>query len=140
MKVSNYGMINLMNTLDMFGNRKLPQKISYAITRNIMILSSEYECYEKSLKKIFDRYDEYFERDENSQIIVNDNGIPVVCAEKSEDFASELTELLNIEINIDIKHISLDVFDYDDISGKYDILTPQEIIMLQSILCHGEQK
>jgi len=135
MKISNFGMINLMNTLDAFGDRKLPQKISYAITRTLMDISKEYSYYDKELKKLFKSYDGYIQKDDGGNMIMNDSGIPIVEGDKSQEFIAELNELLNIEVEISIKYINCDVFDYDD-TDKYDVLSPIEIATLQSILCN----
>ncbi len=137
MKTSNFGMINLMNTLDSFVDRKLPQKISYAITRTFMDVSKEYAYYDKELKKLFKSYDLYIKKDDEGNMVMNSSGIPIIEGEKSEDFVKELNELLSIEVEIKIKNVDMDVFDYDD-NGKYDVLSPAEIMTLQSILCIAE--
>lgn len=139
MKISNFGMINIMNTLDEFGERKLPQKISYAITRTHMSAIKEYSYYEKELSKLFKSYDEFIKKDDEGNPTFNENGIPIIEGVKAEEFVAELNELLNIEVDLDIKTVSMDAFDYDD-NGKYDILSPREIIILQSILCEPEKE
>lgn len=39
MKMTNLVMVNLMNTLQAYSAKKLPQKISFAITRNLIKIS-----------------------------------------------------------------------------------------------------
>ena len=135
MKMSNYTMVNILNTLNSFGNKKLPQKISYAITRNIMIFRKEYECYENAFKKLLAKYDKDIEKDVDGNIVQNKDGIPVVNGEASKDFYNELNELLRIELDVNIYQIPSDVFDYED-SERYDAMSASEIIQLQSIMCN----
>ena len=134
MKMSNYTMVNVLNTLNSFGNKKLPQKISYAITRNIMIFRKEYEFYEREFGKLLVKYDKDIEKDVDGNIVHNKDGVPVVNGEASKDFYNELNELLMIELDISIYQISPEVFDYED-SERYDAMSASEIIQLQSILC-----
>lgn len=134
MKMSNYTMVNVLNTLNSFGNKKLPQKISYAITRNIMIFRKEYEFYEREFGKLLVKYDKDIEKDVDGNMVHNKDGIPVVNGEASKDFYNELNELLMIELDISIYQISPEVFDYED-SERYDAMSASEIIQLQSIMC-----
>ena len=134
MKMSNYTMVNVLNTLNSFGNKKLPQKISYAITRNIMIFRKEYEFYEREFGKLLVKYDKDIEKDVDGNIVHNKDGVPVVNGEASKDFYNELNELLMIELDISIYQISPEVFDYED-SERYDAMSASEIIQLQSIIC-----
>lgn len=134
MKMTNYTMVNVLNTLNSFGNKKLPQKISYAITRNIMIFRKEYEFYEREFKKLLVKYDKDIEKDVDGNMVHNKDGVPVVNGEASKDFYNELNELLMIELDISIYQISPEVFDYED-SERYDAMSASEIIQLQSIIC-----
>lgn len=135
MKMSNYTMVNVLNTLNSFGNKKLPQKISYAITRNIMIFRKEYEFYEREFGKLLVKYDKDIEKDVDGNMVHNKDGIPVVNGEASKDFYNELNELLRIELDVNIYQIPSDVFDYED-SERYDAMSASEIIQLQSIMCN----
>lgn len=135
MKMTNYTMVNVLNTLNSFGDKKLPQKISYAITKNIMIFRKEYECYEREFKKLLAKYDKDIEKDVDGNMVQNKDGIPVVNGGASKDFYNELNELLGIELDVNIYQISPEVFDYED-SERYDAMSASEIIQLQSIMCN----
>lgn len=135
MKMTNFMLVNFMNTLEAFQDKKLPQKISYAITRNLMNLSEEYQVYAAQLKKIFDAYADYIVRDEQENIRYSPNGIPIVEEAVTEEFHEQLTDLLNIEFDMDMYLISLDIFDYEDKDRRYDVLSADDIMKLQMILC-----
>ena len=138
MKLNNFTIINLLNVLNNYSNSKLPQKISFAITKNLMILNKEYQTYEEHLKKVIANYNEYIEADENGNITLGVNGLPKINdATQEYHFNEDINELLLIELDVDLYQIDEEVFNYDD-SDKYSSLTPTEIMQLQSILCNKE--
>ena len=137
MKITNLTLIGIINTLEKFGEKKLPQKISYAITRNLMCLSKEYQVYEKQLNKIFAEYTDHIVKDEHGNMKLNSNGIPIVDDSVSNEFGSQISDLLNIEIQTDLFIIPFESFNYDD-KGIYDAMSAQDIMLLKSILCNDE--
>lgn len=138
MKMTNLTMINVMNTLNAYSNKKLPQKISFAITKNLLVINKEYQAYEIELKKIFNEYADYFIMDENGNKTYNNQGIPLVTEEKSTEYQNDIYELLSIDVDVDLYLIDLDCFDYDDRFNNYDNLSAHEIATLQSIICKKE--
>jgi hypothetical protein len=138
MKMNNFTMINSMNVLNGYANKKLPQKISFAITKNLISIGKEYKIYEEQLKKIIDSYSQYFEKDENGNIKMDNNGLPEISDEvQNANLYDEVNELLSIEIDLDLHPIDEKVFDYED-SDRYSPLSPVEIMQLQNILCIKE--
>lgn len=138
MEIKNRDLVNIMSILEKYGNLKLPQRISYAITKNGMILSKDYNIYEAELKKIFSQYNKYMLKDSEGNIRCNSIGVPLVDEEHSVEFNDCISELLDIEIKVEFYYISDSLFEYDDNSGKYDALSAKDIIILQSILCKNE--
>lgn len=138
MKLTNFAVVNMINTLEKCAEKKLPQKISYTITRNLMLLQKDYDCYIKSLNKLFSNYDDYIVKDENKNIMNNDVGIPIVDSKVEKEFNEEISNLLNIEIEIKLHCIPENVFDYEDNANRYDSLSATDIINLQTVLCNGE--
>lgn len=136
MKVTNFAIVNMINTLEKFAEKKLPQKISYAITRNLILLQKDYDCYMKSLNKLFHDYDGHIVRDENDNIMRNDMGIPIVDGGIEKEFNEEISDLLNIEIEIEPYYIPESLFDYEDNINRYDCLSAADIMNLQAILCN----
>ena len=139
MKVTNMKLLTYVNILNKYADKKLPQKISYAITKNLMGLNADFECYSKELNKVLSHYEDYFQKDKNGETKVNDSQIPILTDEnKTKEMVDELNELLAIEIDIDLYTISEDVFDYED--NKYDSLSGLEIFDLMTVLCKKEEK
>ena len=134
MKMTNYTLVNLVNELGSFMNKRLPQKISYAITRNVILATNEYKIYETQVNKIMEKYSDHMVKDESGNLKINDAGIPEVEEAVKKEYYEKLAELLNVEIDINIYTIDESAFNYED-NEKYDNLSPNEIIQLQSILC-----
>lgn len=133
MKMTNYTLVNLVNELGSYANKKLPQRISYAITRNIMLATKEYQVYEEQLNKIMEEYADNMIK-EDGKLKVNEAGIPEVEESVRQEYYNTIADLLNIEIDVDIYMIDEGVFDYED-NNRFDALSPNDIIKLQSILC-----
>ena len=135
MKIKNTEVISMLNNLSKYKDTKLPQKISYAITKNNIILSKEYEYYESEINKIKELYSTHMFKDKNGEIEMYSNGIPRLDDDTLEkEMIHRINELLLIENDIDMHIIDEDCFNYDDCNGKYDVLSPIEIMNLQRIL------
>lgn len=134
MILKNKDILTRVNILNGYCTKRFPQRISYAITRNIMIFSDEIESYNKQLKKILDSYKEYYVKDDKGEPQIDKaSGLPVIMSEHSNDFMQEVMELLEIEIDVKPYFIDESLFDYDD--EKYDTMSAIDIINLQSVLC-----
>lgn len=138
MKVKNIDLVAIMNRLDSYGTKKLPQKISYAITRNLMLISTEYNIYEKALNKIFETYQDDMVKDDDGNIKYSNVGVPIVSDSVFDEYNREISDLLCIEVDIDLYHIPKESFDYSDETGRYDAMSPRDIMILESILCEKE--
>lgn len=136
-KMTNAHIISIINLLNGFGNKMLPQRISYAISKNLKNLNKEYDFYQEELQKLLKRYTDYYEKDDDGNIKILPNGIPSVQEPHNKDFENELSELLSMESDITLYKIDASVFDYDD--AKYDALSPAEITTLMGILCDDEE-
>lgn len=137
MKLTNKEIVGMLNTLTSFGNKKLPQKISFAITKNISVLTKEYGIYEQEMKKLFERYDSKMVKDESGNIVYDSTGFPKFGAGDG-GFKEEMNDLLDISVDVNIYHIDEDVFDYEDKDNRFDAMSPTDILVLQSILCEHE--
>lgn len=133
MKIKNVELVSVAQTLDLFAEKYLPQKISYAITRNITMIGSDLQCYSKSLDKILKTYNDFVVKDDKDKIVKLPIGVPKVDDEHIEEYLKEINELLNIEVDIDFYTIDDDLFDYED--NKYDPMSAKDILTLQKILC-----
>ena len=137
MKLKNIDIIGIISSLHDFSQKKLPQKVSYAITKNQLKLDREIECYQTELQKLFSKYNDHISKDENGEYINNSQGIPEFKEEsvvERNEFIGELNELLSIENDVDLYLVDDELLNYDD-NGVYDVLTPSEISYLYRVLC-----
>lgn len=133
MKITNYELIQILNTLNKYADRKLPQKISYAITKNILHLNEDNQCYTGMLEKSLNKFKEHFVKDDSGNVVMGKLGIPEVDQEVLDDYMTELNNLLAMEIDVDLYTIDESVFDYDD--DKCDLLSANDMIALSEVLC-----
>lgn len=135
MKLKNIDIINYMNFLTNMSDKKLPQKIGYAIVRNLSVMKHEYDIYVESLSSLIKNYKEHIVNDKNGNQIFMDVGVPMVDDSVKDEYIKELNDLLSIEVDIEIFKIPEEVFDYD--GEKYDALSVKEIMLLIDIFCES---
>ena len=137
MKYKNSMIVNNLNILGAFAEKRLQQRISYAITRNLMLLQKEYQCYETEMKKLQEKYADSIMYTDNKEITRDNYGVPVLKnAEEQKNYNKDLFELLNIEVEIPLFFISNEEFNYNDDTGRYDPMSASDIMALQSVLCN----
>lgn len=141
MKTNNITLINMYYTLMNCSTYKLPQKIGYAIMKNLKILQPDVDIYNKAYAKLEDKYVDKIQKDKDNQIKRSENGSPIfVTTKDAEVFLKEYSELANIEIEVDLYQIDEELFNYDDSNGRYDTLAPKDIMTLQTILCKQSEE
>lgn len=137
MKATNMLLLTYENILEFYSNKSFPQKISYAIMKNMVAISNELEPYRKSMNKVLENYKDYFIKDKNGEPILSEIGVPKVDEEHTKDYKADIDELLNLEIDVnDLYSIDEDVFEYED-SERYDSMNARDIINLKAVLCNN---
>lgn len=133
--MTNYELVQIVNTMKGLANKKYPQKISYTLMKAMIVLEKESEIYTKQLEALVKEYQEADKivLDKDRKPILNESGLPQIKKEYAEDFGKELTELLNFIVEIELPTLELEVFDYSD--EKYDALTPAEMILVMNLTC-----
>lgn len=133
MGFTNYDLIQSVNTLNKYVEYKLPQRISYAITKNLLRLREDEQCYSKMLEKIVTDYKDYFIKDKDGATEMASIGVPKVTDDVSDRYYKEIEDLLSMEIDVSLYKIDLDTFDYEE--DKYDLLTANDMMELSRVLC-----
>lgn len=100
-----------------------------------MILQKEYQCYERELQKLFENYKDKTEKDSDGEIKKYENGLPMIKDEYMVEFEKDLNELLSINVDVELYLIPEEAFDYIDENNRYDPLSPNDIIFLQTVIC-----
>lgn len=134
MKYRNIEVVQIVRFLDKISERKLPQKINYAIMKNLDSFQKENQFYEKSLNKIIESYKDFLVKDSEGNFVISDIGVPMVDKEHIEDYKNEISELINLEVDVKIYQVPESIFDYEDANGKYDAVSGSEILKFVKIL------
>lgn len=140
MKYKNIEVVSIVNFLNSISEKKLPQKISYAIMRNTSNFQKECNYYEQALKKILEGYKDFFVKKSDDELVMTSIGVPLVDDKHMEEYREEIQELLNIEVEIQIYKIDSKDFDYEDPNGKYDVLTVKELLQLTNLFCKEDKQ
>lgn len=112
------------------GNKRLPVRLGYAISRNLDKLKAEYERSETERTKLCEQY---ADKDADGKPILSKsviNGEQVtgyqIPDDKRDEFAAQLTELYDTDVPLDLMTVDESVLDLLD-SDRYDALTPAEL-------------
>lgn len=140
MKYKNIEVVSIVNFLNSISEKKLPQKISYAIMRNTSNFQKECNYYEQALKKILEGYKDFFVKKSDNELVMTSIGVPLVDNKHIKEYMEEIQELLDIEVEIQIYKIDSKDFDYEDHNGKYDVLTVKELLQLTNLFCKEDKQ
>jgi hypothetical protein len=102
---------------------KIPVKTAFKLKGVMKTVQAEFEKYEDCRKEALDKYGT---RDDDGKLLVDDNNNVRLEGENLQAFAKELSELTNMEIQID----SLSVDELGDDCG----LTTEDFIYLEDII------
>ena len=87
-------IVNTKILVDSFSTKKLPTKLAYKLYKFSEVLSNDYNFYNTKLREILEQYGE---KDEKGQLIIENNQIKVKDTQECE---KALTELNSIECDI----------------------------------------
>ena len=127
MKLTNTQVITFLNGLSELQNKKLPIKVSFSIIKNMKAMETVATAYEAERNKIVEQY---AKKDENDNPVIEDNRYIFQNEEAQKSYTSEVTELLEIENDIDIQTVTLDDLERCD-SDKFDSLSIHEVTVLE---------
>ena len=118
MKLQNKDILNFY-TADFTGKR-LPLKLSFALKLNKDVLQGPAEAYDLQRKELVEKY---AVKDRDGNPIIEDNNYTV---NDREALMRDMNELLNMDIEANIKAIDLDTLEKCDLP-EFDTLTVDEI-------------
>ena len=109
MKVKNGKIVNFLNNAGKTMQKKIPNRLCFAVDVNIGALQAAGVAYNK-------RYEE------------------IVKEKDTEKRTSELEELLNIQVEVPIQTVPLELLEQMDESLKFDALTGEEYAAIQFMI------
>lgn len=136
MKFTNYTILNMLAFLEQAQTKNFPQKIQFAIIKNIKTLAKEREVYQEALSKILEKHSENFVIADGA-VQYEQNGFPKINTEENQlKFYTDVQELLDIEVEINLYKVDDELLNYD--SERYDTLSGNELFNLMTIICNEE--
>lgn len=124
---------NLQGLLNIAGKR-FPAKVCYAISKNAKKLEKEYKELEEQRVKICESY---ADKDEDGKIITQekDGNTMYVFSDENEKLCNkEYMELLEEEVDIDIRTVDASEMDKCDENERFDIPTPDDYTKMDFML------
>ena len=114
-------ILNASETFNKIMGQSFKGSLAFKIARLARELNKEVETFNTERQKILTKY---CEKDENGELVVEENGNVKVIQDKIIEFNDEFTSLLNTEVEINADKIPMNNIDDFDI-------TPQEMLVLE---------
>lgn len=110
------------DVLKKLAGQPLRGKVAFQISKILKRLEDELTLFNNTRVDIIKKYSE---TDENGELIADENGNVKLKEETIAEFNKEITELLNMEIEIDANKIALkDIEDVDFTPAEMTLLMP----------------
>lgn len=112
--------------------KKLPIKISYAVTKNLIKLEEEAKLIEKNRLELAEQY---AEKGEDGKAKLEENSY--VLGDNRDSFLKEYAEYLETETEIEVRKISVaELEKLEDV--RYDVLSLAELAAMEFMLEESE--
>lgn len=128
MKMQNKEIVGFLNTCVSMKNKSLPVRLAYAIKKNVAAVQEAASAYTAEREELIRRY---AKKDKNGEIMTEDD---CYIMEDKERFGKDMSELLNIETEVEIHTVSISVVEKCDEDSKYDSLTMAELDVIDFML------
>lgn len=126
MKLTNRKIVNDAIFLGSLSQKQLPIKISYALAKNIAKIEKELEIYNSERQKLLDKY---AVKGENGENVIDVNNQLKIDDKNMSNWNESISELLDIEIEIDIHK-----FNKDDLLNSNCEMTPSELMLIDYMI------
>ena len=116
-------IIDGVSTMKNLMNEPLPSRAAFQVAKLAKNMAEEYKNFEEARMKLIQKYGK---KDENNELIIDENNQYTVAPENVTIFSNEINELMDTQIELISSPINLDELNCD--------LTPNEIINLMPFL------
>lgn len=128
MKLKNMEIVNFLNHAPGILATKIPLKLYTAVKINMEELRKPAETYTTLQADILNRY---AKKDENGKPTLEDGEYAI---DDREDYANEMKELLEVEIELPLQVVPQSLFERMDESDKFGALSGEEYTALSFML------
>lgn len=128
MKMKNKEIVTFLNTCTGLKQKHLPVRLAYAIKKNISAVQEAAAAYSAEREELINRYAK--KDDSGNPVIEND----CYVMEDKAGFTKDMSDLLDIETEVEIHTVSLAAVEKCDDDPKYDALTMEELDVIDCML------
>ena len=128
-KVQINDLLNSTEALQKLSKTDLKAKLAWQVARLLKAADKEIQEFNETRLKLIQKYGE---KDENGELITDDKGNCKILPDSLDSFSTELNELVNSEIELNVNKIAID--DLDSIS-----FTPADMNSLENFIDFGEE-
>lgn len=128
-KVTIGNIVNSVEVLQKLGKKDFKAKLAWSIARLLKEAEKEVQGFNEARLKLINKYGI---KDENGQLITDDNGNCKIIQENIPDFNKELNDLVDTEVEINANKISMNLLEDID-------FTPSDMAALESFVEFDEE-
>lgn len=125
-KISN--LLNSTEVLQKLSKTQLKAKTAWQVSKVLKLAEEEMQTFNDTRMEVLKKY---AEKDENGELITDENNNCKIIPDKISEFNDELTELLENNIELNVNKINIE--DLNDID-----FTPAEMNSLEAFIDFGE--
>ena len=125
-KISN--LLNSTEVLQKLSKTQLKAKTAWQVSKVLKLAEEEMQTFNDTRMEVLKKY---AEKDENGELITDENNNCKIMPDKISEFNDELTELLDNNIELNVNKINIE--DLNDID-----FTPAEMNSLEAFIDFGE--
>lgn len=130
------------NGLNVVGNGAYPISLSYAVSYNLEVLSEELKKYEQARIKLCEQYANKNEDGTPMKMTENVNGVTQSVYDISDEnrklLEKEMEELLETEVDLNIRTVKMEVLSRCEENERYDIPSVAAVNQLMFMLVDTE--
>lgn len=123
-------LVNSTEALQKLAGMELKAKLAFQVSRVLKAADKEIQAFNETRMSLIKKNGE---KDENGELITDENGNCKIPPENIEEFSKELNDLLKDEVEINANKLKID--DLGEIE-----FTPAEITQLEAFVDFGEEE
>lgn len=123
-------ILNSTDVLQKLSKKDFKAKLSWAIARLLKSIDKEIQEFNETRLSLVQKYGE---KDENGNLITDDNGNAKLEPSSISEFSTQLNELLDTSVEINANKINVDLLEDID-------FTPTEVALLEPYIDFGEEE
>ena len=123
-------LLESTEVLQKLAKKELKAKLAWQVGRLLKSAEQEIQDFNETRMNLIKKFGE---KDENGELITDENNNCKISADSTSNFSNELTELLDSEVEINANKIKIDDIANIDFS-------PSEMIQLEPFVDFGEEE